>query len=206
MSSPAPWSTLAAMSRTLAARVGIALIALAALVALVLAASASAATSNIFTVAGIGTPIRIRFSCPVSRLSTAENWPVTPIAPRTASGSRARSWPATRSSPPSSTTWSPKDLRRPVAAIADRERVMRLLLPDVLLSACQGRRTTTLPAVVRARTSTVSADESGASEASSSLRTLPAAARTSSQAAVPSRIPISRSPSEVSSTTEPRTT
>ena len=35
--------------------------------------------------------IRIRFSSPVSRLSTAENWPVTPIAARTASGSRARS-------------------------------------------------------------------------------------------------------------------
>ena len=39
--------------------------------------------------------IRIRFSSPVSRLSTAENWPVTPIAARTASGSAARSWPAT---------------------------------------------------------------------------------------------------------------
>ena len=37
----------------------------------------------------------------MSRLSTAENWPVTPIAARTASGSRARSWPATRTSPPS---------------------------------------------------------------------------------------------------------
>ena len=41
--------------------------------------------------------IRVRFSSPVSRSSTAENWPVTPIAARTASGSRARSWPATRS-------------------------------------------------------------------------------------------------------------
>ena len=40
--------------------------------------------------------MRSRFSSPVSRLSTAENWPVTPIAARTASGSRARSWPATR--------------------------------------------------------------------------------------------------------------
>ena len=39
--------------------------------------------------------IRSRFSSPVSRLSTAENWPVTPIAARTASGSAARSWPAT---------------------------------------------------------------------------------------------------------------
>ena len=43
--------------------------------------------------------ISSRFSAPVSRLSTAENWPVTPIAARTASGSRARSWPATRSAP-----------------------------------------------------------------------------------------------------------
>ena len=41
--------------------------------------------------------IRSRFSSPVSRLSTAENWPVTPIAARTASGSPARSCPATRS-------------------------------------------------------------------------------------------------------------
>ena len=40
--------------------------------------------------------ISSRFSSPVSRLSTAENWPVTPIAARTASGSRATSWPATR--------------------------------------------------------------------------------------------------------------
>ena len=32
--------------------------------------------------------IRARFSSPVSRPSTAENWPVTPIASRTASGSR----------------------------------------------------------------------------------------------------------------------
>ena len=30
--------------------------------------------------------MRSRFSSPVSRLSTAENWPVTPIAPRTRSG------------------------------------------------------------------------------------------------------------------------
>jgi hypothetical protein len=37
----------------------------------------------------------------VSRPSTAENWPVTPIAARTASGSRATSCPATRSSPAS---------------------------------------------------------------------------------------------------------
>ena len=45
--------------------------------------------------------ISSRFSSPVSRLSTAENWPVTPIAARTASGSLARSWPATRTSPAS---------------------------------------------------------------------------------------------------------
>ena len=37
----------------------------------------------------------------VSRPSTTENWPVTPIASRTASGSCATSWPATRTSPPS---------------------------------------------------------------------------------------------------------
>ena len=45
--------------------------------------------------------IRIRFSSPVSRLSDGRNWPVTPIAARTASGSRARSWPATRTAPAS---------------------------------------------------------------------------------------------------------
>jgi hypothetical protein len=101
--------------------------------------------------------ISSRFSSPVSRLSTAVSWPVTPIAARTASGSRARSWPATRTSPPSapirmdrmctvvvlpaplgpssakivpsgtsrsmpsSTTWSPNDLRSPAAAIAGRD-------------------------------------------------------------------------------------
>ena len=42
--------------------------------------------------------IRSRFSSPVSSSSTAENCPVTPIAARTASGSLARSWPATRPS------------------------------------------------------------------------------------------------------------
>ena len=45
--------------------------------------------------------IRRRFSSPVSKSSTAENWPVTPIAARTPPGSPATSWPATRSSPPS---------------------------------------------------------------------------------------------------------
>src|SRR5215469_5011404 len=39
------------------------------------------------------------FSSPVSRLSTAENWPVTPIAARTPLGSVARSCPATWISP-----------------------------------------------------------------------------------------------------------
>jgi len=38
--------------------------------------------------------IRIRFSSPVRNLSTAENWPVTPIAARTASGSPAQVVPA----------------------------------------------------------------------------------------------------------------
>ncbi len=42
-----------------------------------------------------------RFSSPVSRVSTAENWPVTPITSRTASGSIAGSCPATRTSPKS---------------------------------------------------------------------------------------------------------
>src|SRR5215471_17684511 len=42
-----------------------------------------------------------RFSSPVSRLSTAENWPVTPMAARTESASAATSWPATCTSPPS---------------------------------------------------------------------------------------------------------
>ena len=45
--------------------------------------------------------ISCRFSSPVSRSSSAENWPVTPIAARTPSGSARRSWPATRSSPAS---------------------------------------------------------------------------------------------------------
>src|SRR6266545_3951261 len=44
-------------------------------------------------------PIRARFSSPVSSGSTAENWPVTPIAARTASGSLATLWPATHTSP-----------------------------------------------------------------------------------------------------------
>src|SRR5450759_3174716 len=45
--------------------------------------------------------ISCRFSCPVSRLSTAENWPVTPIKERTASRSLATSCPPTRMAPPS---------------------------------------------------------------------------------------------------------
>src|SRR5215472_14157188 len=45
--------------------------------------------------------IRRRFSSPVSRLSTAENWPVTPIRARTAPGSMTTSCPPTRMSPPS---------------------------------------------------------------------------------------------------------
>src|ERR1700733_3459142 len=44
--------------------------------------------------------MRRRFSSPVRRLSTAENWPVTPMAARTASGSAARSCPATLTWPP----------------------------------------------------------------------------------------------------------
>src|SRR6266511_1836149 len=107
--------------------------------------------------------IKIRFSSPVSRLSTAENWPVTPIAARTESGSRATSWPATRTSPPSapikverictvvvlpaplgpssakivpsgtsrsmpsSTTWSPNDLRNVLALIAGRDGMVVIL-------------------------------------------------------------------------------
>ena len=39
--------------------------------------------------------MRSMFSSPVIRPSTAENWPVTPIAARTAWGSAARSWPPT---------------------------------------------------------------------------------------------------------------
>src|SRR5580700_1778136 len=42
-----------------------------------------------------------RFSSPVSRLATAENWPVTPMAARTESASRPTSWPATLTSPAS---------------------------------------------------------------------------------------------------------
>src|SRR6266508_656128 len=45
--------------------------------------------------------ISSRFSWPVSRLSTAVSWPVTPITSRTASGSRATSWPPTWTWPPS---------------------------------------------------------------------------------------------------------
>ena len=42
-----------------------------------------------------------RFSSPVSRSSTAENWPVTPICDRMPSGSVRRSWPPTATSPAS---------------------------------------------------------------------------------------------------------
>jgi hypothetical protein len=45
--------------------------------------------------------MRIRFSSPVSRSSTADSCPVTPMAARIASASSATSWPATRTSPPS---------------------------------------------------------------------------------------------------------
>ena len=45
--------------------------------------------------------ISSRFSSPVSRLSTAENCPVTPMTLRTAPGSRPRSWPATVTTPAS---------------------------------------------------------------------------------------------------------
>ena len=45
--------------------------------------------------------ISCRFSAPVSRSSTAANWPVTPIAARTALVSVATSCPATRAVPPS---------------------------------------------------------------------------------------------------------
>ena len=45
--------------------------------------------------------MRSMFSSPVISPSTAENWPVTPIAARTACGSAARSWPPTCSSPAS---------------------------------------------------------------------------------------------------------
>ena len=45
--------------------------------------------------------INCRFSRPVSSSSTAANWPVTPIAARTALVSVATSWPATRTVPPS---------------------------------------------------------------------------------------------------------
>ncbi|CAM5493440.1 hypothetical protein STENM327S_06427 [Streptomyces tendae] len=48
--------------------------------------------------------MRSMFSSPVIRPSTAENCPVTPMAPRTACGAVARSWPATRTSPPSAQT------------------------------------------------------------------------------------------------------
>ncbi|GHB55672.1 hypothetical protein GCM10010306_056980 [Streptomyces umbrinus] len=41
------------------------------------------------------------FSSPVIRPSTAENWPVTPIAARTPSGDVVMSWPATWAWPPS---------------------------------------------------------------------------------------------------------
>ena len=44
-------------------------------------------------------PIRIRFSRPVSRLSTAENWPVTPIAERTESGLARRGRARRRAAP-----------------------------------------------------------------------------------------------------------
>ena len=45
--------------------------------------------------------MRSRFSSPVSRLSTAENWPVTPMRARTPSGSVRTSRPPTSTSPES---------------------------------------------------------------------------------------------------------
>ena len=64
--------------------------------------------------------------------------------------------------------------------------------------------TTIAPTVVRARTSMVSSVCSGRPEASSALWIFPAVELTSSQAATPSRMPTSTSPSLVSSATEPR--
>ena len=186
--------------------------------------------------------IRIRFSSPVSRLSTAENWPVTPIAARTASGSRARSWPATRSVAGVGADQGREDLddgglagavgaeqredrslgdvqvdavehdgarrsdlRRPVAAIADCGRVMGSPLGLRLIAVRDGgsrsRRRRCERAPRRSRPTS-----RGRRRPRGRCGRCPNWELTSSQAAVPSRMPTSRSPILVSSTTEPRTT
>ena len=185
--------------------------------------------------------MRRRFSSPVRRESTAENCPVTPITPRTASGSRATSWPATRTSPPSapinvdrictvvvlpaplgpssakiepsatfrsmpsSATFSPNDLRRPVAFSAGRTIVV-VMPPPFVAAFAKERRTMMSPQEVRARTSTGSSPGSGGPEASRSFCTLPNRVLRSSQAATPSRTPTSTVPAAVSATTAPRAT
>src|SRR5258708_237301 len=79
--------------------------------------------------------------------------------------------------------------------------------PNFVISGVrQERRITMSPVTARARTLTVSSDCSGPSEVSRELCILPATEFTSSQAAVPSRMPTSRSPEAVSSATEPRMT
>ena len=95
---------------------------------------------------GAGPPSGARFSSPVSRPSTAENWPVTPIAARTASASRATSWPATRTSPPSAPIrvdriWTAVVLPAPFGSEQREDRS----LGDVQVDAVEhrpGRRTT----------------------------------------------------------------
>ena len=64
-------------------------------------------------------------------------------------------------------------------------------------AGARGRRIAMSPTVVRALTSAFGALSSGASASPSSLRTRPATARTSSHVAVPSRMPMSRSPARV---------
>ena len=73
--------------------------------------------------------IRRRFSSPVNCLSTAETWPVTPIRPRTAAGSRATSWPPTLTSPASAARSVDEDVdrRRLAGAVRPEEREDRAL-------------------------------------------------------------------------------
>ena len=68
--------------------------------------------------------ISSRFSSPVSSLSTAENWPVRPIAARTPSGSRTTSQPATVAAPASGRTSVRQDVhgRRLAGAVRAEQR------------------------------------------------------------------------------------
>ena len=79
-----------------------------------------------------------RFSSPVNRPSTAENWPVTPMTARTASASRATSWPAICASPPSAAMQRRQDLDgRRLAGAVRAEQGEDRALGDVEVDAVE---------------------------------------------------------------------